>query len=182
MNNNEQVVIPLSKRKIILVLIGAAVLVAVGVWLVSLEPAEIRSYQGSRSPQVVYGVAYVCIGFFGLGGVYGILKLFDSKPGLIVDADGIWDNASAAAAGRIHWGEITGFDQFQMKRTRILIVRVRNPGKYVRRGNVLKRALNRMNMNMAGSPIAISAASLEMEYDELVELCTSRFDQYRQSA
>ena len=182
MEYKDEVVIPLSKIKIILLIVGSAVFVAGGVWLLGLDPEQIQSSRRMSNPQIAYGVGYVCIAFFGICGIYGITKMFDFKPGLIINSKGITDNSSAVAAGLIRWSDITGFSEFQVKSTKMLIIHVREPEKYVNRGSAIKRALNKANMKLVGSPISISANSLRIKYPELLELCTNRFEKQGQDA
>ncbi|ORA62129.1 STM3941 family protein [Mycobacteroides franklinii] len=64
------------------------------------------------------------------------------------------------------------------ERQRILMVAVKDPERYIARGGPVTRLLNRGNMRMAGSPIAISANSLKIGFDELLaafEANRSRF-------
>lgn len=182
MEARNEVVIPLSKIKLVLLVFGTALFVLVGIWLLSLEPEQIQSWRKMPSPQIVYVVSYICIAMFGLCGLFGIVKMFDSKPGLIINSEGITDNSSGVAAGLIRWSEITGFSEYQVQNSKMLIIHVKDPEKYVNRGSLMKRALNKFNMKMAGSPISISSTTLKVEYKELLQLCESSFKQYGQDA
>ena len=61
-----------------------------------------------------------------LAAIYGCIKIFDSKPGLVIDAEGLIDNSSAAAAGRIPWTDIGGVNVFTMHRQRMLTIELRD--------------------------------------------------------
>ena len=78
----ERILIPLSKTKIVLLLVGSVVFVAVSLWL--WDHADEIPH---RNPLYVEAVAIAGIGFFGLCGLYALFKLFDTAPGLIVDAE-----------------------------------------------------------------------------------------------
>lgn len=182
MQNEDEIVIALSKVKIILIIAGSLAFVVGGVWLATLDAELIESSRKFNNPQIVHAVGYVCVAFFGLCGAYGIAKLFDSKRGLIFNHKGITDNSSGVAAGLIPWAEISGFSEYQIQRQKMLIIHVQDPKKYVDRGGAMKRALNKANMKMVGSPIAISSNSLKISYPKLLELVESSFKQYGSGA
>lgn len=69
--------------------------------------------------------------FFGFCGVYAAGKLADRKPGLVIDDEGIIDNSSAIAAGRIRWGNMMGFTVTTIQGTKILNILVRSPQSYL---------------------------------------------------
>jgi hypothetical protein len=60
----------------------------------------------------------------------------------------------------------------------MLVIRVMSPEAYIERGNPLKRSLNRMNFKLCGSPLAISATTLKINFDELVRLCSAYHARY----
>jgi hypothetical protein len=168
------IVIPLSKIKILLILLGSIAFVAGGLWL-WFHAGEIRY----RNPIYVKAVAGAAVGFFGLCGVFGLFKLFDSAPGLIVDEEGIIDNSSALAAGRIPWSDIRGFEIRTVQNQKLLTIEVHNPEKYVQRAHVLKRPLVAINARSFGGPIQISSNALKINLDELVRLLTEAHKKYR---
>ncbi len=179
MNSSDEKIIELSKTKIALAILGAGVFVAIGVWMLSLDEASIRSSRSFRlffnNPAYVQGLGLLSIVVFGLLALFLIKKIFDKKPGLTFTNTGIVDNASAVAAGFIPWSEVIGADLFEMPQQKMLIIKVKDPHKYVDRGNALKRKINQANYKMCGSPIAISANALKINFAELHSL----FDDYQ---
>jgi hypothetical protein len=143
-------VIPLSK--ITLILLGSIAFVALGFWLWAYAE-EIRY----RSPLFVRGVAAAAVGFFGLCGVLAIVKLFDFAPRLIVDSEGIIDNSSAIAAGRILWADIRGFEIQTVQNQRFLTIQVYDPEKYVQRSHFLKRAFVALNASQFGGLFCLAS-------------------------
>lgn len=180
MNSSDEKIIELSKTKIALAIVGSSAFVAIGIWMLSLDEASIRSSRSFRlfwnNPMYVQALGLLSIAVFGLLALFFFKKLFDKKPGLVFSNSGIVDNASAAAAGFIPWSEVMGADIFEMAQQKMLIIHVRDPQKYVDQGNAVKRKLNQANYNMCGSPIAISANALKINFVELHAL----FDQYQQ--
>ena len=179
MNSSDEQIIELSKTKIAVALLGTCVFVAIGIWMLSLDEASIQSNRSFRlfwnNPMYVQAFGLLSIILFGLLAVFLFKKLFDKKPGLVFTNSGIVDNASAVAAGFIPWSEVIGADIFEMAQQKMLIIKVKDPHKYVDRGNAVKRKLNQANYNMCGSPIAISANALKINFADLHTL----FDQYQ---
>jgi len=169
-----EVVIPLSKGKVVLLILGALTFVAGSIWIWSIADGQTR-----YNPLYVKAVAIAGVSFFGLCAIYGCLKVFDTQSGLIIDDQGIVDNSSAVAAGRILWNEVVALNVSEIAGQRFITVVVADPQKFVGRGNFLSRMLNAANTNMTGSPINISSQSLALKFDELVQAMTSAFEKHK---
>lgn len=181
MNSDDKIVL-LSKTKILLLVVGALVFVALGIWMYQLDPGWIESQRLFNSPLLVHGIGIISVVFFGLCVVIGIKKFFDKKPGLILGASGIVDNSSGASAGLIPWSEIQGFGILDIQKQKMLIIYLADPEKYIQAGGSMKRALNRMNLKICGSPVAISSNALKINFNELVSLCNSYHAKYGRTA
>ncbi|HMC32313.1 MAG TPA: STM3941 family protein, partial [Candidatus Angelobacter sp.] len=94
MNTTDELALELSKGKIIFLLLGAIAFVAASVWMFSLDSETIRKELPFRNPLLVHGVGIAGMVFFGLGGLIGLRKLLDKKPGLVLNSSGIIDNSS----------------------------------------------------------------------------------------
>ena len=175
MSPTEEKVIELSKNKILLLILGSCAFVALGAWLLSLDEATIQSQRRFSNPIVVHGIGLLSVIFFGACGAFGIRKLFDRKPGLVFNSSGIIDHSSGVSAGLIPWSEILGAEIYEIHKQKMLIIKVRNPQKYIERGGRLKQALNKANQKMCGSPIAITSNALKINFSELLSL----FNQYK---
>ena len=89
--------IPLSKKKAVLLLIGAVTFVLLGL-LFTLNPESFISSRYRNSEIIkIAGIASVL--FFGLCSVFITKKLFDTKIGLRIDQKGIFDNSNARVLG-----------------------------------------------------------------------------------
>jgi hypothetical protein len=170
---DDELVIELSKSKVILMILGSFAFVAAGYWLFSMDAAAIVK-EIHRNPLFVHSVGIVSMVFFSLTGIIGIRKLFDKKPGLVLNSAGIIDNSSGLAAGFIPWSKITGGEIYEIRRQKMLIIKVRNPEEFIQRGNVLRQAMVRMGSKMSGSPIAITSNTLKIDFPKLL----STFEQY----
>jgi hypothetical protein len=169
-NIPDETLIAVSREKVLLLILAACVFVAVGVWLFSLDAETIQAQRRFNNPPVVHGLGLASAILFGLAGLYAARKLFDTKPGLVFSPAGILDNSSAVAAGLIPWSEVVGVETIEIQRQKLLVIKVRDPERYIERGSVLKRALNRVNHRMIGSPIAISSGALRISFAELLSL------------
>lgn len=153
--------IPLSKKKSVIALIAAVFFVIVG-YLGAVKPEDFVSPL-FKSPEIIgiSGMAGVC--FFGLSVIVITWKLFDNKPGLIIDKNGITDNTNATSIGLIEWDDITGIEVQQVVSTKFLILHTNNPDKYIKRAKnyFLRRAME-MNIKTYGSPISVTSNSLKI--------------------
>jgi hypothetical protein len=180
--NNDERTIELSKTKLLLLIAGALIFVALGIWMYQLDPAWIETQRRFNSPVIVHAIGIVSVVFFGACGAAGLKKSFDKKPGLVLSAAGIVDNSSAVSAGLIPWSDIQGFGIHQIQKQRLLIIKLADPEKYIRAGGSMKQALHRMNTRICGSPVAISSNALKINFDELVGLCNSYHTKYGRTA
>jgi hypothetical protein len=176
---NERV-IELSRAKLALTIAGSLLFVAAGAWffIAPNDGSFITEMRRFAEPWVFHGLGIVAALFGAAGVVYGILKSRDRKPGLTLSSAGLVDNSSAVAAGFIPWSEVTGLDIFQLHRQQMLVIKVADPGKYIERGSAVKRALNRANAGMVGSPIVISSNALRIPFDELRREVAAYFSRY----
>ena len=169
MLSKQSISIPLSKSKLTKGLIGSLLFMLASGWLLVYQPAI--SNPVFNNPLLKYGTAVLGILFFGFGMIYFSLKLADKKPGLIIDDDGLFDNSSAAAVGRIPWMNITRVVTTQVMNQQFLVIVVNNPEHYINeQHNAIKKKGMIYNFKHFGSPIAISAAGLKCNLRELLEL------------
>src|SRR5690242_9163982 len=90
----DAIVIYPSRVKMLLLTLGAAAFVALGVFILQLGSSDDR------------WIGFASIGFFGLCLGIGISKLARRTPALIIHSSGLFDNGSALSAGFLPWDEI----------------------------------------------------------------------------
>ncbi|MDX6269077.1 MAG: hypothetical protein QOD28_300 [Acidobacteriota bacterium] len=154
----------------VVLLLGASAFVAAGIWILSLDGASIRSRRGGGDPIYVHALGLVTIVFFGIFAIYALKKLLDKKPALVFNDSGIVDNVSSASAGFIPWSDVIRAEIFELPKHKMLVIKVRDPQKYVARGSSLRRSLNKTNYKTVGSPISIYVNLLEIDVAELASL------------
>lgn len=166
MNTNEEMTVPLSKTKLLFILLGAIGFVCLSGWLFTFAEFFIKT------------VAIIAIAFFGVVAIFVLKKLFDNSPGLIINSQGIFDNSSGVAVGLIPWDQITGFSVSSIQSQRILTIHVRHPEDYLNKGNFMKRMAIRANARFYDSPVQLSSNALKMNFDELITAIHQYFEKY----
>jgi hypothetical protein len=170
---HETIVIPLSKTKIVLLTIGATVFLIVGLWLLSIANTQTR-----YNPTIIKLVTFNCFVFFGVCGLIGFRKLFDTKPGIVIDQFGITDNSSAIGGHKIKWNDITHFTIESVKRTKFILIHVKNPSEYIDPSNVFKRFWLNLNNRIYGTPLSIAATTLQCNISDLFDILEKQWKRY----
>ena len=96
-------------------LLGSLVFVAIGVWMIKAEnlPAEFGI------PAHTWG--WICIIFFGLGGLVAILTLLPGSGGLMLDGEGFQVTALFRARPRWSWTDASGFAVWNYRRNKMIV-------------------------------------------------------------
>jgi hypothetical protein len=134
--NKERIKIKLSKTKGILTFLGSVAFVLVSIWLISFADNQHR-----HSQTLVKVAGYVGLIFFGLCGLYIFYKLFDTKPGLVIDDKGILDNSSAASGHIIKWNRIVGLRIGQVKSTKFILIDLVDPEQFLNEASGITKTL-----------------------------------------
>jgi hypothetical protein len=167
----DETVIELSKGKIIILTLGSIGFVALGGWVLTLDriPTRYNEYK-------VIGFAIAGIVFFGMCGVYGLIKTFDRKPGLVISSEGIQDNSSAISGQFISWQNVVGFKEVAVQGTRILLIRVNNCNQMLATAGAWRRFWMKLSVKQYGTPVSITASSLKCSFEELKAIMEKEFD------
>jgi hypothetical protein len=169
-----ELVVPLSKRKIALLLLGAVAFVCAGYWMWSIADTQTRF-----NPLFMKLLGVASIFLCGIGFILGCIKLLDSRPGFVIDREGIVDNSSFVSAGRIPWADVIGWKIATVSGQRFLMIEVIDPEKYLARAGALARMLYKANIGLIRSPINISSNALCLNFDELVKVMGAAFELYK---
>lgn len=181
MTTSNQTTIALSKSKIWMLIIGSIAFVALGYWMLTLDAAALASQSAKfRNPMLVHGVGYLSILFFGLCLLIGIKKLFDTKPGLVINAQGILDNVSNISPNPVPWRDIKGFDVAEIHKQKMLVIYLENPQQYIESATAMRKMGLLANAKLVGSPWVITASTLKTSFDELLTLCQQSLKQYKE--
>lgn len=168
--------IPLSKNKILLFFLGSIIFVALGIWFLNDPEKLANSSYRPKSAEFIQIIGIVAVVFFGVCGLFTFKKLFDKKDGLIINQDGIIDNASGTSVGLVKWTDITGIEITQVHSQKFIMIEVSNPQYYI---NLQKNRIGKMamkaNYNKYGTPISISANSLKTDFTALKKLIEKQY-------
>ena len=184
MTENNRIEIPLSKAKLTKHLVFSIIFAIAGLWMIISNPQT--SNPVFNNPIIKIVAAYGATIMGGLGIYYYTKKLFDKKPGLILSAEGIYENTTAFKFGLIPWTDISDIYERSVQasiasKQHFVTVGLLNPDKYISSAtNLLKRKLLAANAKSYGSPIHISANGLKIKHKDLLKLAKEYFDKYKQ--
>lgn len=140
-----------------LMVFGAAVFVAAGIFLVGIdEPGQTETR--------FWGWASII--FFGLAGLVWVRQLFRTEPVLEIDSNGIlWRRWSDE---RIPWSAIVRADIKVLQRQKFLSLWLRDPEGY--RSSRLLGKLARTNKAMGYGDIALNLSGTDQGFDAMIDV------------
>ncbi len=174
---NEEIKIPLSKNKIMLLFLGALIFVFLGVWL-AIDPENFKvSIFRYRSLELIRIIGIISVAFFGVCSFFIFKKVFDEKYGLIIDKNGITDNSNATSIGLVKWTDIIGIRVLEVVNQKFILIDVSNPEDYLglKKNGIGKMAM-KANYNKYGSPISITANSLKADFEVIREIIEKQYE------
>jgi hypothetical protein len=117
--------------------------------------------------------------FFGTTSGNGVVKLFDNKPGLTIDDNGIIDNSNMSSIGLIDWMDIKEIKIWDTKSTSVLLIFLYDNEKYINKAKGLKIKLLKGNLKKYNTPISIISNTLDCNFDELAKVINDKFEKNR---
>jgi hypothetical protein len=158
MQDQYPIEVALSKSKLFGLLLLSGGFVAIGLWLIAA--------------QEIWFLGLLSLAFFGVAGIFMLLKLFDLKPGLILNEQGLIDNAGGLSSGQmLYWTEIEDIWVTQVSSQQFITLGLKEPLAYIEKEpNSWKRRLMKMNHRLYGSPVQISTSSLKIDFHRLYPL------------
>lgn len=184
MNNSEKIEIPISKVKIMFLLLVSLAFLLVSAWLLSIHIDEHTPFWEMENVFInIVCVLGLLMGLF--GSYFFIKKLFDDEPGLVIDELGIIDNSGGVSVGRIYWVDIIGVQEYLVEAgsassQKFVSIFLVNPEDYIaRQPNSFKRKMIQANAKYSGTPVSISANSLKISFEELYGLIEMKFMAFR---
>jgi len=177
--NQLPIEIPISKAKLVLLLPGLLFLIPMS-YLMILNPEEYTLVNRFKQPGLIRAIGIPGLSLFGIIAVYLVVKLFDKKPGLIIDADGLIDNSSGTSVGRIEWADITEIKTSNIMSNKSILLMTDQPDKYIEKAKnrIAKRAMI-SNHKMSKSPLSIPVVALKINHDDLKQLLIKHWENYK---
>lgn len=174
----EDIVIYTKKRYLMAMAAGSLLLVSACVYgLVYGYNISDRDSVGRFFKAITPEIFYLGAPVFSLGLIYLSYRLLKPAPSVIINQEGIVDNASAFGAGLIRWEEIESMFIYRVMDNPFLGIVPVNLETVLARQPTMKRFLFKMNKGMAHAPFAISGGGLPMSVEELL----SRIESYREA-
>jgi len=159
--------IPLSKTKLMLLLLLTVAFTAIGLWFLLMQNG-VQMYK-------IAGVIAILVFGFALSII--ARKLQDNTPGLVIDDSGIMDNSNALAAGLIIWRDIKNVFVVEIGSQKFIMVEVYNPDKYIdRQHHYLQKKAMQYNLKTYGSPVSITGNGLKCTFDNLYKLIRTNLE------
>lgn len=159
--------VPLSKRKLVLSLLGCVAFVALGIWLWG----RLDQYEGFAYTKAVFA-SVTCILFFGAGMLVLAFKAFDTRPGLVLNAHGIHSLGLFGFRPVIPWQHITGTRIVQLPRgrVRILLIDTDNVEETLAGMSGITRLVARFSLAQYGALHSVASNNLQIRLEELQAL------------
>ena len=124
------------------------------------------------TPEIFYlGAPLAVLGFF-----YAVYRLMNPAPALIINREGIVDNASALGAGLIRWEEIQSMFIYDVMGNRLLGIVPVNLDPILDRQSGPRRFFYNLGKNMQAAPFSIPEGGLPMKLEELL----AKIEAYRE--
>ena len=105
--------------------------------------------------------------------LWSLYRLMSPRPSVIVNREGITDNAAATSVGLIRWEEISRIVRFDMGSTRYLGIDLVDREEFFSRLPSAKASLLRAGYRMSNFPISIPQTTLTVSADELAQQITA---------
>jgi hypothetical protein len=165
-STSDELVVPMSRLKLVALALGAALFVVGGAWLISLA--------GTLGPFVME-VGVAAIVFFGACGVYALYRIARPRPALVVSPRGILDNSSAISVGFIAWDDVAALREYRFNDQVFLGIVPKNLDAILARQPAWKRAAIRANLGLGADPVNIPQVVLPMSVSQLLQEIEMRF-------
>jgi hypothetical protein len=150
-----------SRTRLVLLGLGAAAFVALGLWMGGVfgPPPESDRYSAST----IFAIGWICVVFFGLCGAAAIKKLFDPGEQLRIGRSGIlttpWSDQT------IPWSEITDVTVWSYRHQKMITLHLRDPARFPG-GRGIGALLAGANRSLTGGDISISMTATDRSFED----------------
>ncbi len=163
---SDELVVPVSRGKLIALVLASALSVSVSAWFGLFAPVE---------SVVARTIALAGVALFLLCGAYAISRLVRPTPALIINREGILDNASALSVGFLGWDEIAELNEYQFRDQTFLGIVPKNLDALLLKQPAWKRVAIRGNLSFGAAPVNIPQVMLPLKVSALIDEIELRF-------
>lgn len=164
-----------NRGQSVLMLFGSLLFVAAGLWMLLADPDQF----GRRSPLMIKFWGASAVLFFGATLIGWGSNAVRRSPALVLGPEGLRINAGPAARALIPCADIRDFRVSSGKGPSMLVVRLHDPEAYARRGGPLRALLDRINLRLCGSPVAIGDNVFADYAGDVAARCNAWLEQWR---
>lgn len=172
-----EIIIKFSKKKLIILLFLSIIFTYCSINLISNPEKFVTIMHPNKNPIRFTGYLGIC--FSGITSISIFLKLFNKKPGLVINSDGIIFHASANTLGLIKWKDVTDIKTSKFYNQTYILIMVKNPKEYLNKFKHVKKFLYKGFLNNMGTPIFLSSTGLQCNLKEMEKLLKDEFKRYQ---
>jgi hypothetical protein len=128
------------------------------------------------------GWMIACSTAAGISGFVTVLlarRFFSRRVGLVIDRHGVIDQISYLGVGKIRWADIKRLRLVSIIGVKFVVIRVYDPVRYIKRGNILQRCLKSMTGVAIGYPVTLTMPLFDAPASEIMSAINQFFDQAR---
>ena len=175
---NDKIEIQLSKKKLFISLIIGIGFVLASLFFLFKPEYFVNSLITSLNVVRIIGVVSVL--FFGVCSIYIYRKIYDKSPGLIIDSSGVYDNSNATSVGLIKWSDVLEIIDKKVVSERVILIKVNDGDNYIdKSSSKWVRRMMVINQKTYGTPISITANSLDITHDTLITSLNNYYTAYK---
>lgn len=167
----DKIVIKQSLRKMILLLLGSALLTAMGAFCI---------LEGIKQSDLVYSVVGILgvlyFGFYLICYLYRILK---PKDILVIDENGVTDQSTVTSVGEIPWDNIECFYKRKLLFNKYICVKLKDNQKILSQLKPWKRTILKLNTPSGFEVVSITLDITDAKIDNVLEQLDSALEEYQ---
>ncbi len=104
-------------------------------------------------------------------------KVFNKKPGLIIDNEGVVDNSLGVMFSKVRWADVTEMKHLESNGQHFIALVIKNSQQYIAaEPNPIKRKMLELNYSTIKTPVNIAAGRLKMDFEELYARMDSEWE------
>lgn len=109
----------------------------------------------------------VGVAFSGAVGAAVLFRLLRPGPAIVIDDDGILDDASGVSLGLIRWDQVGEIDEYRVDDQAFLGIMLKEPDGLIAQQPFWKRRIIRANLQMGAAAVNIPQASVGIKLSDL---------------
>jgi hypothetical protein len=182
MNDNNNIIIAFSKKKLLKVWLFSFIFLGLGLWMIIANPHTSNPVFNNIIVKTLASYGSLIMGMIGI--YYFSRKLLTKEPALVINENGIYDNSTAFKFGLIPWSDMTFIAEQCIQispasRQSFITIGLKKPGDYIEREqNILRKKLLQANANQYGSPVHLSTNGFITEHTELLKILQDELEKY----